>query len=311
LNLADTLNFYGKNKIPIFFTISYDMKTFDIVKLSDMDSTIKYKIDDKNIYTNNIILNTINEDFSIYKNKFDLVIQNIKKGNTYLFNLTVQTKIDNILNLKDIYNNCNAKYKLYYKNKFISFSPETFVKIKNNEISSYPMKGTIDASIKDAKNIILNNEKELAEHTMIVDLIRNDLSMVSNNVKVTKFRYIDKIKAGDKKLFQVSSKIIGELNNDWHENLGTIITKLLPAGSITGTPKQSTIKLINSIEKYPRDYFTGIWGIFDGTCVDTSVIIRYIQNNDGKFVYKSGGGITIDSDCLSEYNEMIDKIYIP
>ena len=311
MNLADTLNFYGKNKIPIFFTISYDMKTFDIVKLSDMDSTIKYKIDDKNIYTNNIILNTINEDFSIYKNKFDLVIQNIKKGNTYLFNLTVQTKIDNILNLKDIYNNCNAKYKLYYKNKFISFSPETFVKIKNNEISSYPMKGTIDASIKDAKNIILNNEKELAEHTMIVDLIRNDLSMVSNNVKVTKFRYIDKIKAGDKKLFQVSSKIIGELNNDWHENLGTIITKLLPAGSITGTPKQSTIKLINSIEKYPRDYFTGIWGIFDGTCVDTSVIIRYIQNNDGKFVYKSGGGITIDSDCLSEYNEMIDKIYIP
>jgi len=173
------------------------------------------------------------------------------------------------------------------------------------------MKGTIDASIKNAKNIILNDEKELAEHTMIVDLIRNDLSMVSNNVKVTNFRYIDKINAGNKNLYQVSSKIEGELDSNWHKNLGTIITSLLPAGSITGTPKQSTIKLIDSIENYPRDYFTGIWGVYDGNCLDSSVIIRYIQNNNEKFVYKSGGGITIDSDCQSEYNEMIDKIYIP
>ena len=311
MNLEDKLNFYGKNKIPIFFLISFDTKNFDIVELSKINDDIKYKIDDNNIYKNNIVLNTIPKDYSIYKKQFNKVINNIKNGNTYLFNLTVQTKIKNIINLLDIYNNCNAKYKLYYKNMFVSFSPETFVKINNNIISSYPMKGTIDASIIDAKNKIINNKKELAEHTMIVDLIRNDLSMVSDNVKVNSFRYIDKIHAGNKELYQVSSKISGQLNNNWNENLGSIIKTLLPAGSITGTPKKSTISLINEIEDYNRDYFTGIWGIYDGNSVDTSVLIRYIQNNNNSYVYKSGGGITVDSDCLSEYNEMLDKIYIP
>jgi len=102
------------------------------------------------------------------------------------------------------------------------------------------MKGTIDASLKEAKEKILADEKEMAEHIMIVDLMRNDLGKVAKNVKVDSFRYIDRIKAGDKELLQVSSKISAVLASDWHENLSRLLNDILPAGSISGTPKKST-----------------------------------------------------------------------
>lgn len=311
MNFVQSLNYYGKNKIPFLFLISYDKKDYNIIPLKELKSNIKYSIKSGLYNNHNILLNTINYDYSKYKEKFLSVIKNIKKGNTYIFNLTIQTKIEDILNLEYLYKNSNAKYKLLYKNKFLSFSPETFIKISNNKISSYPMKGTIDASIKNAKNIILDDKKELAEHTMIVDLIRNDLSILCNDIKVERFRYCEKIKAGSKELYQVSSHISATLENNWHENIGDILNSLLPAGSITGTPKKSTVDLINKIEDYKRGYFTGVWGVYDGENLDSSVLIRFIQKNENSFVYKSGGGITIDSDCLCEYNEMIDKIYIP
>ena len=311
MTLEKKLNYYGKLKIPIFFVISFDMKDFDIIPLDNLPKDIIYTIDDKNIKKNSTYLNIVKTSYKEYEKQFLNVINNIKKGNTYIFNLTNETKISNNISLKNIYESCNAKYKLYYKNKFLSFSPETFVKISSNKIYSFPMKGTIDAKIKNAKNKILNNKKELAEHTMIVDLIRNDLSIYASDVNVDKFRYIEKIKAGNKDLYQVSSKISAQLPNNWNENIGNILCSLLPAGSITGTPKRSTVNLIKKIENYNRDFFTGIWGVYDGENIDTSVLIRFIQNNNGSYVYKSGGGITIDSDCLSEYNEMNDKIYIP
>jgi len=249
-------------------------------------------------------------DFYHYKKKFNYVINQIKKGNTYLLNLTNKTKIRSRLNLKEIYNNSNAKYKLFYKNKFVSFSPESFIKIIDNKIFAYPMKGTIEARIKDAKNRLLNNKKELAEHIMIVDLLRNDLNLVSKNVKVTRFRFIQKIKTSKKIIYQTSSEIVGNLSDSWKNNLGYILKSLLPAGSISGTPKKATVKIIKKIEKFNRGYFTGIWGIFDGKNLDSAVIIRYIEKEKNKFFYKSGGGITIDSNIRSEFKEMLDKIYI-
>jgi para-aminobenzoate synthetase component 1 len=311
LTLKDKLDYFGKLKIPFFFVISYDTSKWDIIPLNDLPKDILYNIDDKNMYKNNLKLDCSMVKFSKYKKQFNSVIKNIKNGNSYLLNLTSKTKLNNNLSLINIFHNCNSKYKLYYKNKFLSFSPETFIKINQNKIYSYPMKGTINSSIKGAKDIILNDKKELAEHTMIVDLIRNDLSIIASNIKVNRFRYIDKISAGDKNLYQVSSEISADLSLNWHEQIGDIITSLLPAGSITGTPKKSTIKLIDSIEDYNRDYFTGIWGIYDGNTLDSSVLIRFIENNNENYYYKSGGGITINSDCKKEYDEMNDKIYIP
>jgi para-aminobenzoate synthetase component 1 len=311
LSLINKLNHFGKNNTPFFFVISYDLKSYDVISLENMPKNILFKINDKNITNKKSNLLIEKPIFSNYKNKFEDILLNIKNGNTYIANLTCKTLINQELNLKGIYDKSNSKYNLYYKNKFISFSPEPFIKISNNIISSYPMKGTIDAKINNAKNILLNNKKELAEHTMIVDLIRNDLSIVASDVKVDKFRYCEKIYAGTKELYQTSSKISARLDNNWNENIGDIITSLLPAGSITGTPKKSTINILNNIEDYNRDYYTGIWGIYDGKTLDSSVLIRFIENNNGKYYYKSGGGITIDSVCIDEYNEMIDKIYLP
>ena len=122
---------------------------------------------------------------------------------------------------------------------------------------------------------------------------------------------LEKIKAGDKELLQTSSEIEGDFYKNWQNNLGDIITKLLPAGSITGTPKKKTVEIIKNVENYNRNFFTGICGYFDGKKIDTAVMIRFIEkDNNGTLIYKSGGGITIDSKVEDEYNELINKIYI-
>jgi para-aminobenzoate synthetase component 1 len=88
--------------------------------------------------------------------------------------------------------------------------------------------------------------------------------------------------------------------------------KLLPAGSISGTPKRKTVEIIKEAENYDRGFYTGIFGIIDEEkgFLDSGVIIRYIENQNGEFIYKSGGGITLDSDVVSEYQELINKVYI-
>ena len=174
------------------------------------------------------------------------------------------------------------------------------------------MKGTIDASIPNAKEKILSNIKEMAEHTMVVDLLRNDLGIIGREVKVNKFRFINKIKAGEKKLLQVSSEIEATLPNNWQYNWLDIIKQMLPAGSISGTPKKKTVEIIKKVENYNRGFYTGIFGITDEkTFLDSAVIIRYIEKNNSQLIYKSGGGITIDSNVKDEYEEMIKKVYIP
>jgi para-aminobenzoate synthetase component 1 len=173
------------------------------------------------------------------------------------------------------------------------------------------MKGTIDAAISDAEQIILNDEKETAEHITIVDLIRNDLGITANNISVDKFRYIDRITTHDKTLLQVSSVISGDLPEHYNEDIGEIIFSLLPAGSISGAPKKKTVEIIKEVEKDKRGYFTGIFGLFDGKNLDSGVMIRYIEKNDEEYLYRSGGGITHMSRPEEEYQEMIDKVYVP
>ncbi|HPT91847.1 MAG TPA: aminodeoxychorismate synthase component I [Acetivibrio sp.] len=250
-------------------------------------------------------------EFSKYKEAFEYVQFNEYMGNSYLANLTFPVKVELNKSLKDIFYGSFAKYKIWYKDRFVCFSPEIFVRINDGFISSYPMKGTIDASIENAEELILANEKEAAEHATIVDLIRNDLSMVSKNVHVEKYRYIDKIVSGQRNLLQVSSKIVGELSGDYNERIGDIIAAMLPAGSVTGAPKKKTVEIIKEAEKYDRGYYCGICGYFDGQNLDSGVMIRFIENIDGEYYYKAGGGITVYSDAESEYEELKNKIYVP
>lgn len=315
-NLQNKLNHYGCLKEPFLFLISYDMKNDDFILLKDLKAQkedIKFEINQNVSSKSNEKINFLKEPISFerYEKKFDILQEHIKAGNSYLLNLTCKTKIQTNLSLDEIYEKAQARFKIKYKNEFVSFSPERFIEIKHNRIYTYPMKGTIDSSIANAKEIILADEKEMAEHTMVVDLLRNDLSIVSKQVRVDRFRYIDEINAGNKKLLQVSSQISGQLKNNWNSHIGNIFNKLLPAGSITGTPKKKTLDILNEVENYDREYYTGIAGIFDGEKLETFVLIRFIEKKDSQLFYKSGGGITCDSDAKAEYEELIHKIYIP
>jgi len=310
------MNSLGASRTPFLFIISYDKSKIFVQPLEALDSDIFYKLEDWRNYPvkprdREYTFSFTPVAFNDYQKALEAVLEQIRSGNTYLLNLTFATPIQTDLSLKEIFTYAQAKFKLYFKGEFICFSPERFIEIENNTIATYPMKGTIDANLPNAKEAILSNEKEMAEHVMIVDLMRNDLGIIGSNVKVEKFRYVDKIKAGDKALLQVSSKITAKLSCNWHEHIGTLLEQITPAGSITGTPKKKTCEIIASVENYERDFYTGVFGVFDGQNLRSGVMIRFIEEKEGQMVYKSGGGITIDSNAQSEYEELIDKIYLP
>ncbi len=249
--------------------------------------------------------------FDLYKEAFGNIMRHIRAGNSYLVNLTFPTPIETTLSLEEIFFRSQTRYKLLIQNRLVVFSPEKFVRISHGRISSYPMKGTIDASLPEAAERLLNDPKELAEHHTIVDLIRNDLSTVAKQVTVERFRYVEKIETNMKSLLQTSSEITGVLPAGYKSHIGDILFKMLPAGSVTGAPKQKTVEIIRESEIYQRGYYTGVMGYFDGKKLDSGVMIRYIEQTPDGMIFKSGGGITSFSHAESEYMEMKDKVYVP
>jgi para-aminobenzoate synthetase component 1 len=310
--IFDKMNQLGSQRIPFFFMIDFLKEKGEVIPLSELSDEIQFHIHEK-ISPKDLEVELTKHPitFTEYETQFRFVQENILRGNSFLTNLTCATPIELNLSLEEIFNYSRAKYKLYYRNHFVCFSPETFVKIEEGKIYSHPMKGTIDASIENAEEIILADQKEKAEHYTIVDLIRNDLSKVAKKVTVDRFRYIEEIQTSEKKLLQVSSEISGELPADYQDQLGTIFEALLPAGSICGAPKEKTVEIILKAESYDRNFYTGVFGVYDGKKVDSAVMIRFIEQNDQGFLFKSGGGITHQSQAKDEYNEMIDKVYVP
>lgn len=304
--MVDILNALGKKGDPFFFLISFDKKEFYAAPLDGLDEDIYYTIDGQE-EGKTTSLKKFPLSFSEYKEKFDSLQQEIKQGNTYLSNLCCITPVETKSTLKEIYNNAKGRFKLLFKDRFVCFSPESFVEIQGNQIMTFPMKGTIDSSIENAEEKILNDEKELAEHVMVVDLLRNDLSIVAKKVRVEKFRYVEKV--GE--LLQVSSKITGDLEKGWQKKIGEIFNKILPAGSISGTPKRKSVEILKGIEGFDRGWFSGVFGVFDGKDLKSAVIIRYIEKEGEKLFFKSGCGITEASSAEKEHQEMKDKVYVP
>lgn len=316
IEFASTLNAFGANKEPFFFLIDYASKSFEAFPLTNVPNGILYQLETKTNASHTFTCKSFTwektyPNLSAYNRKITTILEEIRFGNTYLLNLTAPTPITLSCSLENLFYSANAPFKLSYHEKFVCFSPERFVKIEANQISTYPMKGTIDASIPDARQMILDDEKEKAEHVMVVDLLRNDLSMVSKEVRVERFRYVEKIQAGEKELLQVSSKITGKLDASWHARVGDIIATLLPAGSITGTPKRKSVEIIERVEGYDRGFFTGVFGVYDGASLNSAVMIRFLEKTEKGHFFKSGGGITLLSDAKKEYDELCDKVYIP
>jgi para-aminobenzoate synthetase component 1 len=246
-----------------------------------------------------------------YLEKFNQVQNAIRRGDSFLVNLTAPTQIESNMSIEEIYTIAEARYKLLVPNSFTVFSPECFIQIELNKIKSFPMKGTMDAANHSSPDNLMYDVKEQAEHATIVDLIRNDLSQVAFPIQVEKYKYIDKVKTHEGDLWQMSSLISGELLDEFKGNFGKILIQLLPAGSISGAPKSSTLKLIDEVEAYSRGFYTGIMGLFDGHLFDSGVMIRFIETKDNNMTYKSGGGITVFSDAKKEYQELIQKVYLP
>lgn len=312
------MNKRGAARLPFFFMIDYAMN--NCLVLSPEEALLKNIIFNFNGTKNHKpeevdckvkIVDKLPVDYSRYEKAFHYIQKQIVLGNSYLVNLTFPTQITTDGSLRDIFHSSQAKYKLLVDDQFVVFSPETFVTIKGRTIATYPMKGTIDASISGAIDKIMNDVKEMAEHATVVDLLRNDLSRVAENVRVERYRFADEVLSNEKRLFQISSEICGALPFDFHSQLGDIIFEMLPAGSVTGAPKKKTLEIIAEAEGYDRGFYTGIAGFFDGENLDSCVLIRFIENIEGGLYYKSGGGITSQSNAREEYQELIDKIYVP
>lgn len=310
------MNQMGEKKQPFLFLVDFEMNHPEIYPLHPhFDDNILYDIDgfsNTGNRTGNIItLKSRPVSFDKYEQAFRRVQYEEWQGNSYLTNLTFKTPIETSFSLKDIFYAAKAPYKLFFKDKFVVFSPEAFITIDNGLISTFPMKGTIDAAIPDARQTLLSDAKEMAEHFTIVDLLRNDLSMVSKQVRVKRFRYIDYLHTSGKDLLQASSEITGRLPADYRSQLGSILIRLLPAGSVSGAPKRETLRIIRETERANRGYYTGVAGIFDGKTLKSFVMIRFISKEHDQLYYHSGGGITVNSEVKKEYEELKDKIYVP
>lgn len=312
----DQMNSWGRERVPFLFLIDFEMKKPLIIRLQDVDaSKLQFDINGFSNAPSKIsgekisIISKRPVSPELYQKKFDVVFDHLNYGDSYLTNLTSQTEVEINGRLSDVFETSRARYKLLFNDDFLVFSPEIFVQLRDGMIYSFPMKGTIDAAIPNAANVILNDTKELAEHVTIVDLIRNDLSVVAEQVQVKRFRYIEEIKTNEKRLLQVSSEIVGKLKDE--KMLGDIFLGLLPAGSVSGAPKPKTLEIIREAEKEDRGYYTGVFGYFDGQRLDSGVMIRFIENRYGKYFYRSGGGITTQSIAEKEYQELIDKVYVP
>ena len=312
------MNRWGEAGVPFLFIIDFEFNKPLLLKLGEIDpQRLLYNINGLTNMRDKVLINkqlrfaNYPVKYEDYLLKFNKIKEEIDYGNSYLLNLTCSTPVDLNFSLREVFQLSNSRYRIWFEEEFVCFSPEIFVTIRDGKIRSFPMKGTIDAALPNAEQVILNDYKETAEHNTIVDLIRNDLSAVSKRVRVERFRYTDIIVTSEKSLLQVSSEISGDLDKNYLSHLGDIICALLPAGSVSGAPKRKTTEIIAAVEGCDRGYYTGIAGIFDGQGIDSFVMIRYIEKSAAGYIYRSGGGITSFSDPVSEYKEMIDKIYVP
>ncbi|MGT2552430.1 anthranilate synthase component I family protein [Acinetobacter geminorum] len=253
-----------------------------------------------------------------YLDAFCKIQEYIKAGDCYQINLTQEFKAKfsgSLLNkAKDLWKLTNAPYAGYLKLddfELLSCSPELFIEFnQNKQIKTRPIKGTMpryENIEKDfiSKQTLKNSQKDQAENVMIVDLLRNDLSIYANtgSVKTTKLFEIESFN----QVHHMVSEIVATLKDDI--NPMQMLLSALPGGSITGAPKIRAMQIIEELEEEARGAYCGTLGYFnfDGTG-RWNILIRSFQQYQNQLSLWAGGGITIASNAEAEYQESLDKI---
>ena len=251
-----------------------------------------------------------------YKKSIEKIKLYLKLGETYQINYSNPREytyngcpFDLYLHLSNMAQPKNGFYLDSGNYKFLSISPEKFFEVKNNIIKTYPIKGTANRSDDKSKdkefyNQLKNSQKDRAEHLMIVDLLRNDLGKISKfgTVKTNNLYNIQSFES----IHHMESEICGELNDNM--TFQDIIKALFPGGSITGAPKERSIEIIDELENYSRQLYTGTMGYLSkNNYMNFNIAIRTLSFYDNNIIYPVGGGIVWDSKALLEREEAVSK----
>ena len=205
-----------------------------------------------------------------------------------------------------------SPYMFYFSGSNLEIagaSPETLVKLHNGRLFTYPLAGTRKRGETDEEDIaleteLLADEKELAEHNMLVDLGRNDLGKISKFGTVKVENYMSILRFSH--VMHIGSTVSGEICAD--KTGLDAINAVLPAGTLSGAPKIRAMQIINEQEKNKRGIYGGAIGYLDFTGnMDTCIAIRIVYKRNTKVFVRSGAGIVADSNPESEYQECVNK----
>lgn len=251
-----------------------------------------------------------------YMKKVEIIKNHIKEGNIFQLVLSNRMEADFQGSLFDTYRILRttnpSAYMFYFSSDDIEMagaSPETLVKLENHEMHTFPLAGTRPRGINKKEDCLLekellSDEKELAEHNMLVDLGRNDIGKISEfgSVKVEEYMQVHKFSH----VMHLGSSIYGKLKEDM--NVMDVIEAILPAGTLSGAPKLKACKIINQLENNKRGVYGGAIGYLDlrGN-LDTCIAIRLVFKKNGKVFVRSGAGIVADSNPEKEYKECSNK----
>lgn len=286
-----------------------------------LDKLLEYKLLNENHQLP--IVKKISTNFSdeSYKSTINLLKKMIMAGDFFQANLTrkffgkFQKKVSQNENFKlflELTEQSPANYSAFIRfndNFIISSSPELFLKSRNKNIFSCPIKGTIKRGNnpqedRENKKYLQNSLKEKSENLMIVDLVRNDLSRVCepSTIKVKKLFNI----ATYKTIYHLSSEIHGKIAQQF--SVFDAIRSCFPAGSMTGAPKIKSMEILSDLEKINRGIYSGAIGYLKSNNeLNLAVVIRTLIIKKDCFEFQVGGAITFDSDAEAELEETYSK----
>jgi para-aminobenzoate synthetase component 1 len=251
-----------------------------------------------------------------YESGVTQVLEFIRGGHTYQLNYSIRYTLNEAeLDMKQLFYSLYRKWPAQFYASFqissfdiLSTSPELFLRVQNGNVLSQPIKGTLsfDEYSPELEKLVTDSPKESAELSMIVDLMRNDISTCCEYGSVTVENH-KSIFVVDK-LLQMYSDVHGKLKADC--DVVDLLWETLPGGSVTGCPKKRSLEIIDVLEPHRRDVYCGSFVVFDGPQdMESSIAIRtgYLDKKDKKFHFFTGSGIVVDSDPKKEYKETVAK----